>query len=205
MCEWQGLICVGTEGGAIYVFGDGFQFMRPWLTNDPNEVTTIISLHHNKILVSFGDNSIVAMELPSLDIIDLLEPAWVDSNRNGDISVIHVDVPGEKNFAYIGTTEGAVLVLDVMEASIRICDFKLTCHDLGLAQSMAVSDIQSCPKDDRYLAIGYGGAAASMGAIVLFDLLKNKVHRTFKTAAITAMDWTCSGETLYAGATAHRT
>ena len=26
----QGLICVGTSGGAIYVYGDGFQFMRPW-------------------------------------------------------------------------------------------------------------------------------------------------------------------------------
>ncbi len=179
------------------MYGDGFQFMRPWLTNDPNEVTSIVSLHHDKILVSFNDNSIVVMELPSLDVVDLLSPSWLQ--RSGDISVIHVDVPGEKNFAYVGTTDGSVFVLDVMEASIRICDFKITCVELGLAAGLAVSDIQMCPKDDRYLAVGFGGSSATAGAIVIYDLMKSKVHRTFKTSAITCMDWMCSGEGLFAG------
>eukprot|EP01031_Cornospumella_fuschlensis_P038189 gene38189-46401_t len=81
----QGLICVGTDGGAIYVFGDGFQYVRPWLTNDPNEVVSLVAIYPNKLLAAFVDNSIVVMELPSLSIVDLFQPNWLGP-RLGDIT-----------------------------------------------------------------------------------------------------------------------
>ncbi len=173
--------------------------MRPWLTNDPNKVSSIVQLHHNQILVLFEDNSIVVMELPTLDIVDLLAPSWLaGAGRNtGDVSVVYVDVPGEKNFVYIGTTEGVVLVIEVTD-TIRICDFKLTCHELGVP-NMAVCDISTCPKDDKYLAIGYGGSSVNEGSVVIFELVKHKVQRTFKTAAVTSMDWRHTGDYLYVG------
>lgn len=180
------------------MYGDGFQFMRPWLTSDPNEVTAITALHDNRIIVCYSDNSLVVMELPTLDIIDLYSGSWLD-RKSGDISVVQVDGPGEKNFTYIGTSEGVVLVLDVTESSIRHVDFKLTWSDLGVGQSMMVSDIQVCPKDDRYLAISFSGSKGNQGAIVIFDLVKHKVHKNFKTAAVTTLEWNCTGEVLYAG------
>ncbi len=194
------MICAGTDGGAIYVYGDGFQYTRPWLRDDPTEVVSIVPLHPNKILAAFADNSIVIMELPTLEIIDLLEPSWL-SSRHGDISSIYCDLPSEKNFVYIGTTEGYLNVLDVMESAIRICDFELSSSsDLGLTgQSMSISDIQSCPKDERYLAIGLEGGSTESGAIVVYDLVKHKVHKMFKTAGISSMHWHHFGEILYAG------
>jgi WD40 repeat protein len=198
--SFQGLICVGTEGGSLYVYGDGFQYMRPWLTDEPNEVVSIVALHPNRILVTFCDNSMVVMELPTLEIIDLLKPTWMHS-KWGDITAVHCDAVSEKNFVYIGTSDGYLTVLDVMEGSIRICDFELNLTDMGLQgmSSFSVSDIQSCPKDERYLAIGFDGTTKSQGAVVVYDLVKHKVHKQFKTASISTLQWHHLGEILYAG------
>jgi WD40 repeat protein len=192
------LICVGTEGGSIYVYGDGFQYMRPWLTNEPNEVVSIVALHPNRIIVAFGDNSLVVMELPTLEVIDLLPPSWLSSHRCGDITAIHCDAPSEKNFVYVGTSEGYLTVLDVMESAVRICDFELNLTDFGLqGQSLSISDIESCPKDERYLAVGFDGV--DNGAIVVYDLVKHKILKQFQTHGISALQWHQAGEVLFAG------
>ncbi len=195
---FQGLICIGTDEGAIYVYGDGFQFMRPWLAEEPIEVVSIVALYPNKILVVFGDNSIVIMELPSLEVIDLLPPSWLPS-KLGDITAIHADLPSEKNFVYIGTSEGSLQVLDVMESAIRVCDFTLNRNELGISGSFAISDIQSCPKDERYIAIALDGSSVDSGYVIIFDFVKNKVHKSFKTKAIASLYWHHLGEVLFAG------
>lgn len=180
------------------MYGDGFQFMRPWLAEEPIEVVSIVALHPNKILVVFGDNSIVVMELPSLEVIDLLPPAWLPS-KLGDITSIHADLPCEKNFVYIGTSEGSLQVLDVMESAIRVCDFTLHRNELGISGSFSISDIQSCPKDERYLAIALDGASVDSGYVIIFDFVKSKVHKSFKTKAIASLSWHHLGEVLFAG------
>lgn len=189
---------MGTEGGAVYVYGDGFQYVRPWLTDDPNEVVSIIPLSPNRILVAFVDNSFAVMELPTLEVIDLLQPSWL-SSRDGDLTAIYCDLPSGKNFVYMGTSEGYVHVLDVMEGSVRVCEFQLKPTDLGIAgQSMAISDIQTCPKDERYLAIACDGTSTDAGMLVVFDLSKHKIHKSFKTSAIANFVWHNSGDIIFA-------
>jgi len=139
------------------------------------------------------------MELPSLEVIDLLEPSWL-SSKAGDITAIYADLPSEKNFVYVGTSEGTVQVLDVMESAIRICDFPLGRNELGLSgTSFSVSDIQLCPKDERYLAIGLDGASTEEGCVVVYDFLKSKVHKTFRTKSVASIYWHHLGEVLFAG------
>lgn len=190
---------MGTEEGSIYVFGDGFQYMRPWLTSDPIEVVSLVAIYPNKVLAAFADNSIVVMELPSLNIVDLLQPNWLGA-RAGDITTLHSDLPGEKAFVFAGTSEGTVHVLDVMEGSIRICDYSLGLSDFGLSgQTLSVADLHLCPKDDKYLAVGFDGADFGTGALVIYDLSKSKVHKTFKVPGVTSLAWHHAGELLFAG------
>ncbi len=144
--------------------------MRPWLTEEANEVVSIVALHPNRILVAFGDNSLVVMELPTLEVIDLLRSSSWMNPKWGDITAIHCDMPNEKNFIYVGTSEGYLTVLDVMESAVRVCDFELTTSDFSLqGQSFSISDIQSCPKDERFLVIGFDGGNANCGAVVVYD------------------------------------
>lgn len=193
----SGTICVGTEGGAVHVYGDGFQFVRPWLTDDPNEVVAIIPLYPNKILVVFDDNSVVAMELPSLEVVDLLSSSWLPRTF-GDITAIHCDFISEKNFVYLGTSEGVFIVLDVMESMIRVCEFQLSKADFGLAlKEVSISDIQVCPKDDRFVAVGFEGGDLEEGHVVIYDFVKHKVHKSFTLPSISAMAWHHGGEFLY--------
>eukprot|EP00981_Chlorochromonas_danica_P011135 scaffold3776_cov166-Ochromonas_danica.AAC.10 len=200
----MGLICVGTEGGSVYLFGDGFQYMRPWLTADPNEVLSIVAVYPNKILVAFADNSIAVMELPTLNIIDLLPPNWM-GNRAGEITALHCDLPSEKPFVFVGTSEGNVFVLDVMESAVRICDFSLGLVEFNLSgETLAVADLHLSPKDERYLTIGlscrddFDNRRADQGAIVIFDLLKNKVMKNIKVPSVTSLAWHHSSELLFA-------
>ena len=67
------------------------------------------------LLSRLGDNSIVAMELPSLEVVDLLSSSWLPETF-GDITAVHCDTVGEKNFVYLGTSEGVFIALDVMDS-----------------------------------------------------------------------------------------
>lgn len=193
------MICVGTEGGAIHVYGDGFQFARTWLTEDPNEVVAIVPLFPNKILTVFGDNSMVAMELPSLEVVDLLSSSWLPRTF-GDITAVHCDTVGEKNFVYLGTSEGVFIVLDVMESMIRVCEFQLSKADFGLgSKDVSISDIQISPKDEKFIAVGFEGGDLDEGYVVIYDLVKHKVHKSFTVPSVSTMAWHHSGDFLYAG------
>lgn len=178
--------------------------MRPWLTTDPNEVLSIVAIYPNKILVAFADNSIAVMELPTLNIIDLLPPNWM-GNRVGEITALHCDLPSEKPFVFVGTSEGNVFVLDVMESAVRICDFSLGLVDFNLSgETLAVADLQLSSKDERYLAIGlscrddFDSRRADQGAIIIYDLLKNKVLKNIKVPSVTSLAWHHLGELLFA-------
>lgn len=78
----QGLICVGTYSGAVYVYGDGFQYMRPSLSINSNPVTVITSIFPNRIIVLYKDDTLAVMELPSLDMIHLMEPSWLEGPKS---------------------------------------------------------------------------------------------------------------------------
>ena len=185
-------------GGAIYIYGDGFQYVRPWLTDDPNPVISIIPLYPNKILVAFSDNSLVAMDLPTLEVIDLLPSSWLPLCY-GDLSALHSDLYGEKNFVYLGTTEGLVFVLELTETALRICDYQITKVNLGISnKSVTIADLQLSPKDEKYLAIGLDGETE--GFVMIYDLNKQKISKQYTTpTAISSLVWHHSGDILYAG------
>jgi WD40 repeat protein len=193
---------LGTEGGAVYACGDGFQYLRPWLTTDPNQVISISAPSNNSILVAFEDNSLAVLDLPNLNILDLLPGnTWLNSKQCGDITFIHVDEPADKPFVFVGTSRGYIFVLEVKD-SIRVCEYMLTPSDLGLAPScnMVVAEIAVCPKDEKYIAVGLSSADRALGKVVVFNFVKHKIKTTHDTLSISSVCWDHTGETLYAGA-----
>lgn len=147
----------------------------------------------------FGDNSLVAMEIPSLEVIDLLPSNWLPQTF-GDLTAIHSDTVSEKNFVYLGTSEGVFIVLDIMESMIRVCDFQLSKSDFGFSsKEVSISDIQLCPKDEKFVAVGFEGGDLEEGHVVIYDFVKHKVHKSFNLPSISSMAWHHLGEVLYAG------
>ena len=174
--------------------------MRPLTKDEGISVKFIASLDPDKILVAFSDNSIDVLELPSMTLVGDLDAHWMGpANKSGNITVVYVDEPGEKNYTYIGTSEGVLMVVDVLDSAVRVCDFSLTWRALGLSKAMAVSDVQMYPKDEKFLTIGFQSDSALVGAVVIYDFSRMKVHRVFETKAISSMAWTSDGEALYAG------
>lgn len=138
------MICAGTEGGAVYTYGDGFQFLRPWLAADANRVLSIAGTDDASILVTYADNSLAVLSLPSLNVIDLLPGSWLPA-RVGNITSVYADDTRDRHYAYFGTSGGHVYVADV-QSNIRICEYSLNPSDLGIDSSLSIVDLQICPK-----------------------------------------------------------
>jgi len=191
---------VGTFGGAIFVYGDGFQLVRPWLTDNPIEVAFMVVVYPNKLFVTFSDNSAQLLELPSLTLLALLGSNWI-TNRNEKITTVYVDEAGQLPFAFVGTSEGVVSVLDLSGPfSIRLCDYVISWKTIGLKFAYQVTDIQIYPKDEKYLAISYDSITSSAGHVVIFDLTKQKPYRSYDTTnAIVSLAWQHQGDMLFAG------
>jgi hypothetical protein len=137
----------GTEGGVIFVYGDGFQNMRTVSSSAGGEIYEVAhlhSFHDDKLLVVLGNNAVYVLSLPSLDTIAFLDPSWLPS-KFGDVSSVHIDETTVRNFAYIGTSGGFVRVLDLLPI-IRICGYTISLADVGLSGNMLVADLALCPK-----------------------------------------------------------
>lgn len=172
--------------------------MRTWFSVDPNEVTFISQLFPDQILVCFADNSILVFELPSLNLVAQLGSKWI-SAKSGNITTVYVDEPGQLNFAYIGTSEGIIYILDISIKGIRICDYTITWKMVGLKSAFAITDIAICPKDEKYIAISYDAILTQSGHVAIFDLVKQKSLRIYDTHVIVSMVWQHQGDMLYAG------
>lgn len=108
------------------------------------DITHIVSLHEEKILVCFADNSMAVFLLPTLQLAYKLDASWLHPNC-GDVTTIHIDESRSKYYAYIGTSEGYVRVLHLVN-EFREVEYCITTVDSGLIGKMAVSDLQISPK-----------------------------------------------------------
>lgn len=182
------------------MYGDGFQLVRPWLTDNPIEVSFMVVVYPNKLFVTFSDNSAQLLELPSLTLVALLGSNWI-TNRNENITTVYVDEAGQLPFAFVGTSEGVVSVLDLSGPfSIRVCDYVISWKTFGLKSAYQVTDIQIYPKDEKYLAISYDSISSSAGHVVIYDLTKQKPYRSYDTTnAIVSLAWQHQGDMLFAG------
>jgi hypothetical protein len=88
-----GVLVVGTELGSIYVFGEGFQFMKANLLPGYPAVASITELNEGQILVSFSNNALLVMDVPDLNVISSLAASWL---RAGYISSIRHDEKSDK-------------------------------------------------------------------------------------------------------------
>mmetsp|Transcript_6254 Transcript_6254/g.9444 ORF Transcript_6254/g.9444 Transcript_6254/m.9444 type:complete len:1136 (+) Transcript_6254:136-3543(+) len=191
-----GLIVMGTECGALYAYGDGFQYVQP--AAEQMDITHIVSAYDENILVRFADNSLSVFMIPSLTLSHHLPASWLNE-ACGDITTIHIDEYHPRHYAYLGTTEGYVRVLQVLP-EFREVEYCITCSDAGVGGHMAVSDLQICPKDEKYLLIAYDGVDdESVGAVVVYDLAKRRSYRVYKTAGITTAAFNHNGDMLFAG------
>lgn len=190
------MIIAGTESGTLYIYGDGFQSLQPPL-GEQIDITFIVPLLEERILISYDDNSLAVLEVSSLQLCHRLQKSWLHP-ACGDITAIHIDEMHQRSFAFIGTSEGYVRVVETLP-TFRECDYVITSANSGLPEKMAVSQLQICPKEEKYLAIAYDGAEPCTGAVVVFDLVKNKTFRLYKTDAVTSLAWSHDGEMLFAG------
>lgn len=145
---YQGLIITGTEGGVIFVYGDGFQYMRTLPSSNAqeiNEVSHLVTFHDDKVLAVFGNNAIYVLSLPLLNVVSSLDASWLPGVE-GDVSTVHIDDTTQRNFAYIGTSSGKIFVLELLSPSIRVCEYNIGPSDVSIKHPMLVSDIMMCPK-----------------------------------------------------------
>ena len=147
-------------------------------------MTSICAIGQDKILVGFGDNSLVVLAIPTLNIVDLVECSWI-SKQAGDIVTVYVDEPGEKGYIYIGTTEGLLLVLEALEHSgcIRVCDYSVNWNEAGLARKMAISCIQMCPKV-RTLKCGMQSCTYCFTVMYEYELIGGEYYRMRSTSPL---------------------
>ena len=91
----QGLIVVGSESGAIYAYGDGFQYMKaPNDFHDPTVVIFLLSLNDDQVLAVFEDKSMVVLNLPDLTATEAMLPStWL---LQGSISCVRKDGVGPR-------------------------------------------------------------------------------------------------------------
>lgn len=145
---YQGLIVTGTMGGAIFVYGDGFQYMRSLPCSNAeevNEVSHLVTFHDDKIVAVFGNNAMFVLSLPLLNVVSSLDASWLPAAA-GDICSVHIDDTTVRKFAYVGTTAGKCYMLELLEPDIRICDYNISLSDATIKQPMMLSAIMMCPK-----------------------------------------------------------
>lgn len=145
---YQGLIITGTEGGVIFVYGDGFQYMRTLPSSNSveiNEVSHLVPFHDDKVLAVFGNNAVYVLSLPLLNVVSSLDSSWLPACE-GDVSTIHIDDTTQRSFAYVGTSSGIGHVLELLVPNIRICDYSISLSDATIKDPMLISDIMMCPK-----------------------------------------------------------
>lgn len=203
--QGMGVLVVGTESGTVYAYGDGFQFMNADLAS--LDITNIIEFSTDKIIVTFADNSLAVLALPSLTLITRLDN-WLEESC-GDITSVYSSYLLSQNYIFVGTSEGFVRVLDIaieegQTQTMRECDYVITSSNAGVSARMVISSLQLCPKDEKYLAISYDAydgpsSTASSGVTIIYDLAKKKVHRSYKSAGVTTLAWNHVGDVLYAG------
>jgi hypothetical protein len=150
ICCCQGLLCAGTESGAILVYGKGFQYFRHCPVEEPSSVKNILAVGSDMCLIVYDNSSIAILRLPSLEFTDTLKKNWMTNSEeflDTEISSIHVDDYTEgtlRTFVYLGTSLGDVHVIEVAAAgSVRIIDYTLTFRDVELSGPMRVSAILS--------------------------------------------------------------
>lgn len=198
----QCVFVVGTETGTLVCMGNDFQYTRTKVIDDSNEdviaVRKILPIDDDKVLISNDDNSLVVLSVPSLEIIDIFDSTWL-SKSYGNISFVYVDEPSKLNFVYIGTTRGFLIVLDITNGPIRVCDYLISLDEIGVESHMAIRAIQLCPQDDKFIAIAYRNGEDTEGAILIFDLVKKKPVKHYSTAPITTISWNHTGTVLFAG------
>ena len=210
----QGIIVVGTEAGSVHVFGSNWQSVLHRHKEEQveeegkgrNGVRSLLPLESDKVLVCFRDNSLAVLSMdPSLALIARLGGGPFSSSsswlRTGvEITCVNVDEPSGRSFVYIGTSDGSMVILEFVSStsSLRVCEYSITWSDAyasggpGPSRAMELRDVQICPKDERYVALGYSGR------VVIYDMSKHKVHRT-SDASVTSMQWDHTGVSLYVG------
>ncbi len=141
----QGLIIAGTDNGTIYVYGDGFQYVRTPTNLGNNQIVNLTPIKGNKILVAYGNNTISVLEIPSLNIVCTLNSSWLGANA-GDITVIHYDESISNEYFFVGTSTGYLFVLQICDTLIRECEYFIKSSDNGTNLNFAVSDIKISPK-----------------------------------------------------------
>ena len=138
----QAIIVAGSDSGAVYAYGDGFQYMKaPEDLQDPKAVIFLLSMSEDQVLAVYEDNSMTMLNLPHLTSTGAALPSnWL---LQGAISCVRRDDYNKnKMYVYVGTTDGSLFVLDCsLPAQIRECDYVVTLEDVNLVE-MSISDIQ---------------------------------------------------------------
>ena len=53
------------------------------------------------------------------------------------------------------------------------------------------------PREEKYIAIGFAGPESGKGSIIVYDLVKRKVKRSYNTSAIASLAWTNTGKYIH--------
>jgi hypothetical protein len=198
----QGILCVGTDNGAVYTYGESFQYVSPGLFSKDEliPVTHMVLVNVSHLCVVYANNNIVLFTLPSLDLVDVQDISSYLQDEE-QISIVYV-ANKYRQYVYIVTNKNNIYVLDTGSNAVRVCDYTVTTPEYS-CDTFIMSSIEISPKDEAIMAIGYRNIHDNnAGAVVFYDLKKKKyVHDVTTDVGLTAIAFGSHGDTLYLGTT----
>ena len=198
----QGVLCVGTDIGAVYTYGESFQYVSPGLFSKDESVSVahMVLVCFGHLCVVYANNNIVLFTLPSLDLVDVQD---ISGYLQADELISSVYVANKhREYMYIVTNKNNIYVIDMGNNNIRVCDYTVTTSEYPY-DTLRMSCVEISSKDEALMAIGYRNLRDNHeGAIVFYDLKKRKcLHSAATDIGVTSTAFGINGDILYIGTT----
>lgn len=139
---------MGTHDGAVYVIGDGAEYVLPNANLDGDEigVNFLVPRSSDELLVVYTDGSLCLASLPTLAVVHYEKGGWLHA-KSGAITCVYSDELSDRPFVYFGTSCGMLFVVHILDAgSVRVCDYVLRYQDFGLSEEMTLTSLHLSPK-----------------------------------------------------------
>ncbi|RLN87597.1 hypothetical protein BBJ28_00021480 [Nothophytophthora sp. Chile5] len=172
-CGRQGLLAVGTAGGAIKLYGaDGLEVLleAPIASSSVAAgVTHMQFTAHQRLVAAYTDSSVRIFDLTTGVVLAEMPASWTTSVIVWLETIAYTNFP----FFFVATDDGEIHVIH--EETGRVSTYVIRPQDLSVSNAEGVTALASHPRDSNQLLIAFD----TCPAVLLWDFAKRKVIREF--------------------------